>query len=169
MHDYTWEQAVQWLRRQPDQEALVRGCYYDDPLLAAAQRFADSEEWQAVKIFLPGSGGQALDLGAGRGISSYALARDGWQVTALEPDPSPLVGAAAIKTLAQETGLPIRVVEDYGEMLPFDDCTFDLVYGVRCCIMPAICLHSVEKLLGCLDLAGGSLRLGSMLSADLKI
>jgi SAM-dependent methyltransferase len=129
MSDLTWEQAVQWLCQQPDQQALVKACYYDDPLLASAQRFANSEEWQATRLLFPQTSGQALDLGAGRGISSYALARDGWQVTALEPDPSSVVGAGAIRALAQETGLSIRVIEEYGESLPFDDNSFDLVYG----------------------------------------
>ena len=118
-----------WLRQQPDQEALVRACYYDDPLLAAAQRFARSDEWRAVRAFLPHFPGLVIDIGAGRGISSYALARDGWQVVALEPDPSILLGAGAIRDLMRETGLPIMVEEAYGEAIPFKDNTFDLVYG----------------------------------------
>ena len=48
---------------------------------------------------------QALDLGAGRGISSYALAREGWQVTALEPDPSMLIGAGAIRSLVAKKAM----------------------------------------------------------------
>jgi SAM-dependent methyltransferase len=129
MADFTWEQAVQWLRDQPDQQELVRACYFDDPLLEAAERFAGSDEWQAVRALLTRRPGHALDMGAGRGISSYALARDGWQVTALEPDPSSLVGGGAIRTLAEQTGLPITLVEEYGEKLPFADQALDLVYG----------------------------------------
>jgi SAM-dependent methyltransferase len=129
MADMTWEEAVAWLRRQPDQQTLVRDCYYDDPLLDAAQRFAGSGEWQAVRTWLPDHLGRALDLGAGRGISSYALAFDGWQVTALEPDSSPVVGAGAIRSLANEAGLAITVEEQWGERLPFPDESFDLVHG----------------------------------------
>lgn len=129
MNQFTWEEAVEWLRQQSDQQELVRACYYDDPLPDAAQRFADSEEWQAVRCLLNKKSGLALDLGAGRGMSSYALARDGWQVTALEPDPSSVVGAGAIRILAQEGNLPIHVVEEFGETLPFPDHWFDLVYG----------------------------------------
>ena len=109
MPTISWEQAVQWLREKPDQQELVRACYFDDPLIEAAERFWQSVEWQSIAALLPHSKGRALDLGAGRGISSYALARDGWAVSALEPDPSNLVGAGAIRTLVQESGLPIEV------------------------------------------------------------
>ena len=48
-------------------------------------------------------------------------------VTALEPDASPLVGAGAIRSLAEQTGLSIQVVSEYSENLPFADNSFDLV------------------------------------------
>lgn len=120
---------MRWLRSQPDQAGLVRDCFYDDPLLEAAQRYHRSTEWAALRRLLPGTPGRALDLGAGRGITSYALAREGWQVTALEPDPSPLVGAGAVRRLAVEAGLPIAVEQGHGEALPFVDGAFDLVVG----------------------------------------
>jgi hypothetical protein len=34
----TWEQAVRWLREQPEQQDLVRACFYDDPVEAAIVR-----------------------------------------------------------------------------------------------------------------------------------
>ena len=123
----TWEQAVAWLRNQPGEAELVRACFFDDPLLAAARRFHASSEWVATRALLPGQPGSALDIGAGRGIASYALAADGWQVTALEPDPSSLVGAGAIRKLASESERPIDVVEQWGETLPFATASFDAV------------------------------------------
>jgi SAM-dependent methyltransferase len=127
---YSWEQAVSWLRNQPESQELVRHCYYDDPLDVAAERFSNSEEWLAIRHllrkYLPGN---VLDLGAGRGISSYAFAKAGCSVTALEPDPSRLVGAKAIQSLADSTQLPIEIIQEYGETLPFQDNTFDIVYG----------------------------------------
>jgi SAM-dependent methyltransferase len=124
----SWEQAVSWLIDQPEQEQLVKACYYDAPLQGAADRYWQSEEWQAIRAFLP-SVGAALDIGAGNGISSYALAKDGWQVASLEPDPSALVGVGAIQTLAADNQLPIAVTQEFGERLPFDNAQFDLVFA----------------------------------------
>jgi SAM-dependent methyltransferase len=125
----TWEEAVAWLRSQPDRQDLVQACFFDDPLLEAARRYRQCAEWQAVCQLLPKTKGKVLDLGSGRGISAYALAADGWETTALEPDPSPIVGAAAIRSLALEAGLAITVVQDWGECLPFAEAAFDVVHA----------------------------------------
>lgn len=158
MEGLTWAQAVQTLRDDPKQEALVRACYYDDPLREAADRFRRSQEWQLIAAHLPNVPGDALDLGAGRGISSYALACEGWRVTALEPDPSTLVGAGAIESLVVETGLPIRVVCDYSETLPFPNNSFDLIHCRQV-------LHHAQDLLQTCREIGRVLKPGGMLIA----
>lgn len=128
-HFSSWESAVQWLRDQPDKRDLVEAAYYDDPLLIAAKRYYASEEWSTIHTLLPAQGGKALDIGAGRGIASYSLARDGFSVTALEPDASALVGAEAIRGLARVSGLPIAVCQEFSEKLPFADAQFDVVFA----------------------------------------
>ena len=124
----SWEDAVADLKREPGSEELIRACFYDDPLLDAAERYWQSAEWHSVRSHIHAATGSALDIGAGRGISAYALARDGWKVTALEPDPSDLVGAGAIRALAAEAHLSIDIVQTWGEGLPFDNNAFDFVH-----------------------------------------
>jgi ubiquinone/menaquinone biosynthesis C-methylase UbiE len=125
----SWEDAVCWLRAQPDKQELVHNAYYDDPLSDAAERYWRSNEWAAVRAVLQGKSGTALDIGAGRGIGSFALAKDGFAVTALEPDPSMIVGAGAIRSLFAAHNMEVEVAETLSEVLPFDDASFDVVYG----------------------------------------
>lgn len=124
----SWEDAVRQLKAAPENESLVQACFYDDPLLQAAQRFRAGTEWAAVRRLIGAPNGAALDVGAGRGIATFALASDGWTVTALEPDPSEVVGAGAIRALAQEARLRIEVAQTWGEELPFAAASFSLVY-----------------------------------------
>lgn len=76
MPDLTWEEAVQWLRDQPDQQDLVRACYFDDPLLAACERFSGSGEWHETARCLPVVG-HALDVGAGARHQQLCSGPDG--------------------------------------------------------------------------------------------
>jgi 2-polyprenyl-3-methyl-5-hydroxy-6-metoxy-1,4-benzoquinol methylase len=124
----SWEQAVLSLRSDPNSRDLVEACYYDDPLQNAAERYARSSEWLALQNLLPVPPGKAIDVGAGRGVVSYALAKAGWHVVAAEPDRSPVVGTAAIRSLAQLTNTRIDVIESYGESIPCDSDSFDLVH-----------------------------------------
>jgi len=64
-----WEEAVLWLRSQPEKKELVYHCYYDDPIESAAERFYNSEEWDAVqKLLKPYLPGKILDIGAERNL-----------------------------------------------------------------------------------------------------
>ncbi|UJB67902.1 class I SAM-dependent methyltransferase [Acaryochloris sp. 'Moss Beach'] len=128
-HFSTWEEAVGWLISQPEKKEIVKACYYDAPLEKAADRYWQSAEWSEIRAFCPDLVEKALDIGAGNGIASYALARDGWLVEALEPDISDLVGIGAIRRLSQTADLPINVVQEFGEKLPFPDTHFQLVFA----------------------------------------
>ncbi len=150
-----WESAVLWLRNQPGQTELVRACFYDDPLIEAARRYHASAEWRAVRELLPARAGKALDVGAGRGISTYALAKDGWGVAALEPDPSPIVGVQAIRSLANDAEIDCEIVQQWGERLPFDDASFDLVF-CRQALHHASDLRQLCKELGRVLRGGGT-------------
>ena len=124
----SWEEAVLWLKAQPNQDDLIKACFYDDPLHSAAERYYLSTEWLALREELP-QVGRVLDIGSGRGISAYAFAKDGWQVDALEPNGSNVVGAGAIRMLAKDENLAITVEQTWGEKLPYADETFDVVHG----------------------------------------
>lgn len=106
-------------------------CYYEWDVSNAFCRFKASEEWLAVLKLLskynPPSR-NALDLGAGNGIASYALEKSGYSVTALEPDPSDLVGYGAMKKFKKDNDLQVFSVSGIGEFLPFKDQSFGLVY-----------------------------------------
>ena len=122
----TWEQAVQKCMTDPDMAQLARSAYFMPPV-EAGRAYHASAEFAAIKNMLPTTPGRALDLGAGNGILSFALACEGWEVTAVEPDPSALVGAEAIRAVAAETGAKISVIEAFGEAIPLEAAGFDLV------------------------------------------
>lgn len=122
----TWEDAVRLCMTDPAMADLARAAYFLPPE-EAGPRYAASAEFAEVRRHLPRTPGRALDLGAGNGILSYALACDGWDVTAVEPDPSDLIGAGAIRALSARTGVPIRVIEAFGEAIPLEAAGFDLV------------------------------------------
>ena len=49
----SWEEAVNWLVSQPEQQDLVKACYYDRPALQTAERFWNSDEWKSIQKLLP--------------------------------------------------------------------------------------------------------------------
>jgi len=125
----SWEQSVEWLRSQANQIELAKACYYDDPIEQAACRFSASDEFKEVlKIASLQPQSRVLDVGAGRGIASFGFASNGHQVTALEPDPSQIVGRGAIEQLSHCTGVPIQITAANAENIKSASNEYDLVY-----------------------------------------
>lgn len=124
----TWEEAVQELRSKPENKQAILDNYFDADVEVANERFAKSEEFTELLKYIPKQAKTILDIGAGRGMATYGFAKNGLVATALEPDSSNDVGAGAIRILAEKHNLPITVVETFGESLPFEDNSFDVVY-----------------------------------------
>jgi SAM-dependent methyltransferase len=125
----TTEQAIEQLRRDPEYEDLIRWAYLDRDTAEAASRFAASAEFQEVSSLVGGfAGKKVVDLGAGTGIASVAMAHAGAaRVYALEPDPSDVVGRGAISRIAG--GEPVEVIDALGESIPLPDESVDVVYA----------------------------------------
>jgi SAM-dependent methyltransferase len=124
-----WEEAVKQLRHNATDAQVILDNYFDEDILASAERFSNSTEFNAVMKWMPPHAKTVLDIGAGRGIASYAFAKRNYIVSALEPDSSNDIGAGAIRYISAASGLPVHVVESFGETLPFNDCSFDVVYA----------------------------------------
>lgn len=113
------------------------------------------EEVRAIGESTPGT---AVDIGAGNGVSSCAMARVGWQTIAVEPDPTGLVGATAIRLLATATGRHIDVHEGVGDrreetvkrMGPFA-ILGRITLGIRAEVLP----HSAQTLIAGLERSPG--------------
>ena len=69
-----------------------------------------------------------LDIAAGNGIATFAFAKSGFNVTAVEPDDSLTLGRKAIKSVLEQGKLAAKIVNAFGEDLPFSDSSFDIVY-----------------------------------------
>lgn len=133
MTTYTYESSVNWLRNQPEYTELVKLCYLDKDNIAAAKRFASSEEFQEIKNLLKLNRStqnlKVLDLGCGNGIASYAFATLGHSVVSVDPDLSSDVGLNATKRLATYIQIgSIETVQAFAESLPFAEATFDIIY-----------------------------------------
>lgn len=122
------EEAVLHLRRQDQHRLLIRDAYLDADAEAAAIRFSESHEFLETWELLKDASelGLLIDVGAGRGIASFAMASRGAYVLAAEPDISPHVGATAAISLLRD--LDAEVVCAALPSLPLADRTCAGIY-----------------------------------------
>ncbi|WP_439366562.1 class I SAM-dependent methyltransferase [Bradyrhizobium sp. DASA03005] len=128
---YTWEEAIEILRSEPKYDQLIYDAYLTSDLRENCRRFAESAEFAETLSLIEKyrSGARdILDMPAGNGIATYALTRAGFNVVAVEPDSSASVGRGAIETCLSKAGLNARIVDAFGEELPFEAESFDVVY-----------------------------------------
>jgi ubiquinone/menaquinone biosynthesis C-methylase UbiE len=152
------DQAVDYLRNDSKYTQFVRDVYLDEDVFESAKRFAQSPEFAEVKSLLSGRiSGKILDLGAGRGIASYAFSKSGAEeVYAVEPDPSDKVGRGTLAYLCR--GLNVSVIEAMGENIPLPDEEVDVVYMRQV-------LHHIRDLPSALQECARVLKQGGVLLA----
>jgi SAM-dependent methyltransferase len=121
-------EAIEQLRTDPEYADLIRDAYLGPDTREASARFQRSAEFEETIAVVGGfEGREVLDLGAGTGIDSLAIANAGAaRVYALEPDPSPVVGRGVIASLADDR---IEILDGVGEAIPMPDRSVDVVYG----------------------------------------
>lgn len=125
----TFEEAIQYVRTNPQYSELVRDSYLGEDIHEAAARFSASAEFAEVLRLLgrdPG-GCSVLDLGAGNGIASWAFAKRGFrQVYAIEPNCSSERQGAIARLCA---GLPVKTIAAWAEQIPLPDEEVEFVYA----------------------------------------
>lgn len=128
---HTWEEAIDILREDPKHQTLIYDSYLTRDLVGNARRFAASDEFREAHSLLTQyapNARQILDMPGGNGIATFAFASRGFDVTAVEPNPSDSVGRGAINTVLNAGGVRAELVEAWGESLPFASNSFDVVY-----------------------------------------
>lgn len=128
---YTWEEAISILRKDTKHQKLIFDAYLTEDLLTNATRFLNSEELsETIKLIhrYHENPKDILDIAAGNGIATFAFAKRGFNVTAVEPDDSLTLGRKAIKSVLKQGKLAAKIENSYGEDLPFPDSSFDIVY-----------------------------------------
>jgi SAM-dependent methyltransferase len=129
--EYTWDQAVEILRGDAAHAQLIFDAYLTRDLEENCLRFAASAEFEEARALLLRHAPKAvslLDMPAGNGIATRAFAAAGFDVTAVEPNPSDSVGRGAIKQALAAAALEANIVDAWGEALPFEPSSFDVVY-----------------------------------------
>ena len=158
-----YESAVRQIRQQDQFRQLVTDSYLDADVLAAANRFYESEEFAEVRKvaekFINVEHANILDIGCGNGIASYAWAKTEAYVTAADIDCGESVGILAANKLAKHFADDyFKVVRCRAEQLPFLKDSYDLVYARQA-------LHHFQDLKLALLQCSAALKTGGILFA----
>lgn len=132
----TWEETILFIRKQPEYKSIVEMSYLDENLSLNVERFKCGDEFQETISLLnkfSNGGKELVDIGSGNGISAVAFALKGYNVMAIEPDPSETIGAGAIRKLKHHYALGnLAVKEAFAEDLKLPSESFDIVYARQC-------------------------------------
>lgn len=128
-----WHETIEYIRTNPEYEWLVTNAYLDKNLIENINKFSNSEEFEEtltiINQLFPNNKPKILDIGSGNGISAISFALAGFDVVALEPDPSDTIGVGAIKFLIDHYQLKnIDVIQTTAEDAEIKHTKFDLVY-----------------------------------------
>src|SRR5258706_56488 len=129
----TWEETILDIRNKPEFKDLVEKAYYEDDLRLNVERFRHGEEFIETLSIIRHYCQEATiiaDIGSGNGIASIAFALEGYKVFSMEPDPSMVIGAGAIRKLTDEYHLNGNVITSqcFGEATGLPDRQVDVVY-----------------------------------------
>jgi 2-polyprenyl-3-methyl-5-hydroxy-6-metoxy-1,4-benzoquinol methylase len=127
-----WEDTIIEIRKDPLFSDLVRNAYFDEDLVANVERFRKSPEFletlRLLRVYKRDAR-KLLDIGSGNGIAAVCFTLEGYEVLAIEPDPSITIGAGAIRILKEHYQLhKLEVKELFAEELFKENAAFDIVY-----------------------------------------
>ena len=131
-YNNTWEIVIERLKKEHNYQDLIKSCYYDDPVENAIERFRNSEEWKTLIDLIDKyklKNAITLDFGAGRGISSYLLAKKNFKVYALDYNNGLNAGLKSIKNLCEKDKIKIENTISSFDTLPYEDNFFDFVHA----------------------------------------
>ncbi len=129
-----YDQAYLWGWHHPEHREKVYLCYKTPDYADNARRFAASPEFQEELRHLCALGKpprrevRVLDFGCGNGIASYALAKAGYDVTAMDSSTGEIAGIRAAQKLQGLDHVEFTIRHSSGETIPFPEESFDIIW-----------------------------------------